>query len=83
MTISWSDFIYVVFADLVHRHSVRKILRHFASVTVEEYETYAAGLEPILSEVIDCNQNVSMKQRFLFEVKMSMMESKEKPDVSA
>ena len=64
------------FTDLVHRHSVRKILRHFASVTVEEFETYAAGLEPILSEVIDCNQNVSMK-------KMSVIESKEKPDVSA
>ena len=52
-------------------------------MTVEEFETYAAGLEPILSEVIDCNQNVSMKQRFIFEVKMSIMESKEKPDVSA
>ena len=82
MTISWSDFIYVVFTGLVHRHSVRKILRHFASVTVEEYENYAAGLEPILFEVIDCNQNVSMKQRFIFEVKMSMIDSKEKPHVT-
>ena len=82
MTISYSDFIYVVFTDLVHRHSVLKILRHFASVTVEEYETYAAGLEPVLSEVIDCNQNVSMKQRFIFEVKMSMIDSKAKPHVT-
>ena len=65
MTISWSDFIYVVFTDLVHRHSVRKILRHFASVTVEEYETYAAGLEPILSEVIDCNQDSFLKLKCL------------------